>query len=89
MHCNLGIDPINSIKLENPYLWTSEFKKELTALFRKGVELEYRTAEDTMPCDVLGLNSAQSKKYLRFIANRRRQQIDLDEMVPGVTNLFP
>jgi ribonucleotide reductase beta subunit family protein with ferritin-like domain len=38
---------------------------------------------------VLGLNSAQFKEYLRFIANRRCQQIGPDEMFPGVTNPFP
>ncbi|MHB1091430.1 ribonucleotide-diphosphate reductase subunit beta [Thiobacillus sp.] len=89
MHCNFGIDLINTIKLENPHLWTSEFKKELTGLFHKGVELEYRYAEDTMPRGVLGLNASQFKEYLRFIANRRCQQIGLDEMFPGVTNPFP
>ena len=89
MHCNFGIDLINTIKLENPHLWTSEFKAEIRGLIQKGVELEYRYAEDTMPRGVLGLNSAQFKEYLRFIANRRCQQIGLDEMFPGVTNPFP
>ncbi|MFZ3174496.1 MAG: ribonucleotide-diphosphate reductase subunit beta [Thiobacillus sp.] len=89
MHCNFGIDLINTIKLENPHLWTNEFKAEINSLIQKGVELEYRYAEDTMPRGVLGLNSAQFKEYLRFIANRRCQQIGLDEMFPGVTNPFP
>ncbi|MDP2030402.1 MAG: ribonucleotide-diphosphate reductase subunit beta [Thiobacillus sp.] len=89
MHLNFGVDLINTIKMENPHLWTSEFKAELAILFQKGVELEYRYAEDTMPRGVLGLNSAQFKEYLRFIANRRCQQIGLDEMFPGVTNPFP
>jgi ribonucleoside-diphosphate reductase beta chain len=89
MHCNFGIDLINTIKMENPHLWTNEFKAEINRLIQKGVELEYRYAEDTMPRGVLGLNSAQFKEYLRFIANRRCQQIGLDEMFPGVTNPFP
>jgi ribonucleoside-diphosphate reductase beta chain len=89
MHCNFGIDLINTIKLENPHLWTSEFKDELKVLFQKGVELEYKYAEDTMPRGVLGLNSAQFKEYLRFIANRRCQQIGLDELFPSATNPFP
>ncbi|MBC2730813.1 ribonucleotide-diphosphate reductase subunit beta [Thiobacillus sp.] len=89
MHCNFGIDLINTIKLENPHLWTSEFKAEIRDLIQKGVELEYRYAEDTMPRGVLGLNASQFKEYLRFIANRRCQQIGLDEMFPGVTNPFP
>ena len=55
MHCNFGIDLINTIKLENPHLWTPEFREEIRELFRKAVELEYAYAEDTMPRGVLGL----------------------------------
>ena len=36
MHCNFGIDLINQIKLENPHLWTAEFKTEIRALVREG-----------------------------------------------------
>ena len=89
MHCNFGIDLINTIKLENPHLWTPEFRLELRELFIKGVELEYRYAEDTMPRGVLGLNAAMFKEYLRFIANRRAQQIGLEVMFEGATNPFP
>ncbi len=89
MHCNFGIDLINTIKLENPHLWTPEFRRELTELFHRAVELEYAYAEDTMPRGVLGLNAAMFKEYLRFIANRRAQQIGLDQLFPGATNPFP
>jgi ribonucleoside-diphosphate reductase beta chain len=89
MHCNFGIDLVNTIKLENPHLWTPEFRKELDGLFRKGVELEYAYAEDTMPRGVLGLNAPMFKEYLRFVANRRAQQIGLDVLYPGATNPFP
>ena len=89
MHCNFGIDLINSIKMENPHLWTAEFRKEISGLIKKGVELEYKYAEDTMPRGVLGLNASQFKEYLRFIANRRCQQIGLDELYAGATNPFP
>ena len=89
MHCNFGIDLINTIKLENPNLWTQEFRQELTELFHKAVELEYAYAEDTMPRGVLGLNAPMFKEYLRFVANRRAQQIGLDQLFPGATNPFP
>jgi ribonucleoside-diphosphate reductase beta chain len=89
MHCNFGIDLINTIKMENPGLWTSEFREEIRSLIKKGVELEYRYAEDTMPRGVLGLNAGQFKEYLRFIANRRCQQIGLDELFPNTSNPFP
>jgi ribonucleoside-diphosphate reductase beta chain len=89
MHCNFGIDVINTIKLENPHLWTAEFRDEIKALMQHGVELEYRYAEATMPRGVLGLNANMFKEYLRFIANRRCQQIGLDVLYPGATNPFP
>ena len=89
MHCNFGIDLINQIKMENPHLWTTQFREEIRGLIKKGVELEYAYAEDTMPRGVLGLNASQFKEYLRFIANRRCQQIGLDELFAGATNPFP
>ncbi|MFN6407409.1 MAG: ribonucleotide-diphosphate reductase subunit beta [Limnohabitans sp.] len=89
MHCNFGIDLINTIKLENPHLWTPAFKEEIKALFLQAVELEYRYAEDTMPRGVLGLNAAMFKGYLRFIANRRAQQIGLEALFPQEENPFP
>jgi ribonucleoside-diphosphate reductase beta chain len=89
MHCNFGIDLINQIKLENPQLWTAEFKAEIKALFIKAVELEYRYAEDTMPRGVLGLNASMFKGYLRYIANRRATQIGLEALFPNEENPFP
>jgi ribonucleoside-diphosphate reductase beta chain len=89
MHLNFGVDVINQIKLENPHLWTPEFREEVSGLMRKGVELEYRYAEDTMPRGILGLNAGMFKEYLRFIANRRCQQIGLDMLYPGASNPFP
>ena len=89
MHCNFGIDLVNTIKAENPRLWTPEFREEICELMTKAVELEYRYAEDTMPRGVLGLNAAMFKEYLRYIANRRCQQIGLDTLFEGATNPFP
>src|SRR5512143_3384968 len=89
MHCNFGIDLINQIKLGNPPLWTPQFRAEITALFLKAVELEYRYAEDTLPRGVLGLNASMFKGYLRFITNRRATQIGLDALFPNEENPFP
>ncbi|WP_250502634.1 ribonucleotide-diphosphate reductase subunit beta [Caballeronia sp. AZ7_KS35] len=89
MHCNFGIDLINQIKLEEPQLWTADFKAEIRELFKRAVDLEYRYAEDTMPRGVLGLNASMFKSYLRFICNRRCQQIGLDPLFPNEENPFP
>ncbi|MCS6811332.1 MAG: ribonucleotide-diphosphate reductase subunit beta [Tepidimonas sp.] len=89
MHCNFGIDMINQLKLENPHLWTPEFKREIKELFLTAVDLEYRYAEDTMPRGVLGLNASMFKGYLRYIANRRATQIGLEPLFPNEDNPFP
>ncbi len=89
MHLNFGIDLINQIKLENPQLWTPAFREEIRFLIGRAVELEYRYAVDTMPRGVLGLNAAMFGEYLRFIANRRCEQIGLTPLFPGAGNPFP
>jgi len=89
MHCNFGIDLINQIKMENPHLWTPAFRGEIQGYIKTAVELEYRYAEDTMPRGVLGLNAPMFKEYLRYIANRRCQQIGVEQLYPGASNPFP
>ena len=89
MHMNFGIDVINQIKIENPHLWTPEFRQELVGMIREAVELEARYAHDTMPRGVLGLNAQMFEDYLHFIANRRCAQIGLPEQYPGASNPFP
>ena len=89
MHCNFGIDLINQIKMENPHLWTPAFREEIQELVQRAVELEYRYAEDTMPRGVLGLNAPMFKEYLRYIANRRCQQIGVEQLYAGAGNPFP
>lgn len=89
MHMNFGIDVINQIKIENPHLWTEQFKEEMIQLIKEGVELEYQYAQDTMPHGILGMNAEMFEEYLHFIANRRFNQIGLPEQYPGAENPFP
>jgi ribonucleoside-diphosphate reductase beta chain len=89
MHMNFGIDVINQIKLENPQLWSDDFKAEIVQMIRDAVALETQYAYDTMPRGILGLNAPMFEEYLQFIANRRCAQIGLAEQYPGATNPFP
>ncbi len=89
MHMNFGIDVINQIKLENPHLWTEEFKREIIDLIIDGVNYEKLYAEDTMPRGMLGMNAGLFRQYVEFIANRRFNQIGLPEQFSGVVNPFP
>ncbi len=88
MHMNFGIDVINQIKLENPQLWSEEFKREIVELILDGVKYEKSYAEDTMPHGMLGMNAGLFKQYVEFIANRRCAQIGLPEQFHNVLNPF-
>ena len=89
MHLNFGIDVINQIKLENPLLWSEEFKQEAIEMILEGTQIEIEYARDTMPRGVLGMNASMMEEYLQFIANRRLSQLGLPEQFPGVQNPFP
>ena len=89
MHMNFGIDVINQIKVENPHLWTEDFKKDMVKLVLEGVEMETRYAYDTMPRGILGLNAPMFEEYLQYIANRRLTQIGLPEEFKNAKNPFP
>ena len=89
IHMNFGIDVINQIKIENPQLWTEDFKQEVTTMLKDACELEIAYARDTMPHGLLGLNAEMCAEYLHFITNRRCNQIGLAELFPGATNPFP
>ena len=89
MHMNFGIDVINQIKIENPHLWTEEFKADMIKLILTGVDLETKYAYDTMPRGILGLNAPMFEQYLQYIANRRFTQIGLPEHSKNVENPFP
>jgi len=89
MHMNFGIDVINQIKIENPHLWSPEFRTEVSRMIHAAVELEIRYAHDTMPRGVLGLNANMFEDYLHFVANRRCAQIGLPELYAKASNPFP
>lgn len=89
MHCNFGIDLINQLKIENPHLWTPEFIEEINYLFDEAVKLEIAYAVDTMPRGILGLNAKMFEQYLKFIANRRANQIGLPSLYVDEGNPFP
>ena len=89
MHVNFGIDVINTIINENPHLWDDDMKKRAKDMIVEGTNLEIEYARDTMPRGVLGMNAKVMEDYLKFICNRRLQQIGLAEEYTGVENPFP
>lgn len=87
-HLNFGIEMINSIKEEQPELWTKEFIIRIEALVKKAVELEYKFAVEVFPTGIFGLNAEGFKQYIEYIADRRLTRIGINPMY-NVQNPFP
>lgn len=78
IHLNFGIDLINSIKEENPDLWTEEFQQHVYSIIDEAVDLEYRYAKDCLPNGILGLTAPMFEEYVGYIADRRLERIGLE-----------
>ncbi len=87
-HLNFGIEMINTIKEEQPELWTPEFQDRIRKLVDEAVKLEYRFATEVFPKGIFGLNAEGFKQYIEHIADRRLQRVGLG-VVYGSHNPFP
>jgi ribonucleoside-diphosphate reductase beta chain len=88
VHLAFGTDLINTIVMENPSIWTEEFRQTLTANIKRAVELEEAYAADCLPRGILGLNAEAISQYVRHIADRRLERINLPR-VYDVASPFP
>ncbi len=88
IHLNFGIDLINTIKEENPGVWTPALQQEVLDLIRQAVAFEIRYAEDCLPRGILGLNAGLFQEYVQYVADRRLERIGLKAEY-GSSNPFP
>jgi ribonucleoside-diphosphate reductase beta chain len=88
VHLAFGLDLINNIVLENPEIWTEAFKATLVENIKHSVELEHAYARDCLPKGILGLNSDAIYQYVKYIADRRLERINLPKLY-NEANPFP
>jgi len=88
LHLAFGCDLINTIKSENPEVWTEEFKQEIIELIKKSVILEKKYAIDACPKGLLGINAEQFCDYVEYITDRRLERIGLPKIY-NKENPFP
>ncbi len=83
---NLLMDLID----ENPEIWTEDFRQDLRATMREGIELEKKFIRDCLPVAAVGLNSDEFEQYIDFIADRRLSSCGLAPLnVESAKNPFP
>ena len=87
-HLNFGINMINTIKEEQPELWTPEFQQRIVNLVKEGAELEYTFAATVFPKGIFGMNADSFRQYIEHIADRRLSRVGLPAQY-NVANPFP
>ena len=80
IHLAFGCDLINTIKRENPRVWTLEFQQEIVSLIDKSVDLEKTYAREACPEGVVGISAQQFCDYVEYIADRRLERLDLPKL---------
>lgn len=91
MHLNFGLDLINTIKVENPDVWTAQFQEQMVERYRVAVALEIQYAVEMLPNGLLGLTHDMLAQYIRHIANRRMEKLGLPKQysTTEASNPFP
>ncbi len=87
-HLNFGINLINTIKEEQPELWTAEFQEHIVSLIKEAVDLESTFAAQVFPKGIFGMNEASFRQYIEHIADRRLARVGLEQQY-NVANPFP
>lgn len=88
MHLKVFINVVNTIKNEQPELWTEDFQKRIIQNIKDAVDLEYSWGVACIGEGILGLNPANLRDYLEFIGDMRLLAIGLPR-VYNKKNPFP
>ena len=87
-HLGFGIDLINTIVDENKHIWSESFQQSIYNMVDESVKLEIAYAKDTLPIGIVGLNANMFETYIKYIADRRLERINLKKQY-FTNNPFP
>ena len=90
LHCLSVIRLFRTFVQENPEIWTEELRRDLYLICATIVDHEDAFIDLAFSMgDVEGLSAAQTKEYIRFIADRRLQQLGLEPLYHIEKNPLP
>lgn len=85
LHLKFGMTLLLTVLEENSELVTEEFATEIRDLIIKGVDLELAYNEELFPNGILGLNADYVNQYVRYVADRRLEELGFEPFY-NVTN---
>jgi ribonucleoside-diphosphate reductase beta chain len=78
LHLKFGINLILTVLEENEDLQTEEFAAEIKQMILDAVEMEEAYNKDLLPNGILGLNSDYINQYVKYLADRRLEELGFD-----------
>lgn len=88
MHLRLFINISNTIKKEQPELWTADFQAQIIHNIEGAVEHELEWGLSCIQDGILGLNKENLTNYLHFVGDLRLKALGLPK-IWNVENPFP
>ena len=88
IHIKFGTMMLNKIREQHPGIWTPDLDEELTEYLKEAVKLEIDYTKDVLPTGILGLNSDMFVDYMKFIANRRLDGLNMSYRYEDAENPF-
>jgi ribonucleoside-diphosphate reductase beta chain len=90
LHCLSVIRLFRTFVQENPEIWTEDLKRDLYLICSTIVDHEDSFIDLAFELGgVQGLDGSQTKQYIRFIADRRLQQLGLEPLYRIEKNPLP
>lgn len=78
LHLKFGMNLILTVLEENPDVATPEFADEIRQMILDAVEMEEDYNRDLLPNGILGLNSDYINQYVRYLADRRLEELGFE-----------
>lgn len=88
MHLKLFIQISNTIREEQPELWTEAFQERIIQNVKDAVDMEYQWGASCINDGILGLTQANLREYLEFVGDMRLLALGLPR-VYNSKNPFP
>ncbi len=76
-HLNFGINLVNTIKEEQPEIWTPAFQEKMIGHVKAAAALEIEFAQTAFPKGIFGMNAESFEQYINYLADRRLNRIGL------------
>jgi ribonucleoside-diphosphate reductase beta chain len=87
MHMNFALAVIDTVRNEEPELFDDDLAERINAMIADAVDAEFQFAEDLLGEGVPGMSTADTRRYLEFVADQRLTQLGLPKRY-GASNPF-